>query len=155
VKDTPVIAVEVLELVRSNVMLCCSSRSVSFVVPRNSPGYVDELLSAARLPGDAQVAVDGKESRLIEALAEVFEITTITRPFVKAYASHCKWPDLAGLLDKGREAEFREYTYGREIIDLLLTYPPRELKRIQVRYQSLSFKALFQRLGRFRTAWGS
>jgi len=97
------------------------------VVPRNSPGYVDELLSAARLPGDAQVAVDGKESRLIEALAEVFEITTITRPFVKAYASHCKWPDLAGLLDKGREAEFREYTYGREIIDLLLTYPPREL----------------------------
>ena len=33
--------------------------------------------------------------------------------------------------------------------------PPFELKRIQARYQSVSFKALMQRLGRFRTAWSS
>jgi peptidoglycan/xylan/chitin deacetylase (PgdA/CDA1 family) len=33
--------------------------------------------------------------------------------------------------------------------------PPFELKRILARYQSLSFKALKERLGRFREAWGS
>jgi sulfite reductase (NADPH) flavoprotein alpha-component len=117
------------------------------VVPRNSPGYVDELLSAARLPGDAPVVVDGKEHRLADALADMFEITTITRPFVKAYAGHCKFPDLAGLLDKGRETEFRDYTYGREVIDLLQAYPPRDLspqawvgmlRRLQPRLYSIA-----------------
>ena len=33
--------------------------------------------------------------------------------------------------------------------------PPFELKRIQARYQSLSLKALMQRLGRLKTAWSS
>jgi sulfite reductase (NADPH) flavoprotein alpha-component len=117
------------------------------VVPRNSPAYVDELLAAARLPGDAQVVVDGKESQLAPALAEAFEITTITRPFVKAYASQCKWPELAGLLEKGREGDLRDYVYGREIIDLVLAYPPRELspqawvgmlRRLQPRLYSIA-----------------
>lgn len=117
------------------------------VVPRNSPSYVDELLSAARLRGDATVAVDGRETSLAQALAEVFEITTITRPFVKAYAAHGGWTDLAGLLDKGREADFQGYAHGREIIDVLIAYPPRELspqglvamlRRLQPRLYSIA-----------------
>jgi sulfite reductase (NADPH) flavoprotein alpha-component len=117
------------------------------VVPRNSPGYVDELLSAARLRGDAVVAVDGKERSLSQTLAELFEITTVTRPFVKAYAAHGGWTDLAGLLDKGREADFQAYAYGREIIDVLVANPPRELspqtfvgmlRRLQPRLYSIA-----------------
>jgi sulfite reductase (NADPH) flavoprotein alpha-component len=117
------------------------------VVPRNSPGYVNELLSAARLRGDAVVALDGKERSLSQALAELFEITTVTRPFVKAYAAHGGWADLAGLLDKGREADFQAYAYGREIIDVLIANPPRELspqtfvgmlRRLQPRLYSIA-----------------
>jgi sulfite reductase (NADPH) flavoprotein alpha-component len=117
------------------------------VVPRNSPSYVDELLSAAHLRGDAVVAVDGKESSLAQALGELFEITTVTRPFVKAYAAQGGWTDLAGLLDKGREADFQAYAYGRELIDVLIANPPRDLspqtfvgmlRRLQPRLYSIA-----------------
>jgi len=117
------------------------------VVPRNSPGYVGELMSAAGLRGDASVVIDGKERSLVEALGEVFEITTITRPFVKAYAAQGGWTELGGLLDKGREADFQAYTHGREIIDVLLAYPPRDLapqglvgmfRRLQPRLYSIA-----------------
>lgn len=117
------------------------------VVPRNSPSYVDELLSATRLRGDAAVAVDGKERPLAQALAELFEITTVTRPFVKAYAAHGGLTELAGLLDKGREADFQAYAYGREIIDVIIANPPRDLspqaflgmlRRLQPRLYSIA-----------------
>jgi sulfite reductase (NADPH) flavoprotein alpha-component len=117
------------------------------VVPRNSPSYVDDLLSAARLHGDAPVVVDGTELSLVDAITEKFEVTTITRPFVKAYANHGAWADLGALLDKGREADFQTYTHGREIIDVLLAYPPRDLspqsfvgmlRRLQPRLYSIA-----------------
>ncbi len=117
------------------------------IVPRNSPSYVDELLSVARLRGDATVMVDGQERSLAQALGESFEITTVTRPFVKAYASHGGWSELAALLDKGREADFQAYAYGREIIDVVTANPPRELspqafvgmlRRLQPRLYSIA-----------------
>lgn len=117
------------------------------VVPRNSPSYVEELLSAAHLRGDAAVTMDGKERSLAQALGELFEITTVTRPFVKAYAAHGGWSELAGLLDKGREADFQAYAHGREIIDVLMANPPRDLsaqsfvgmlRRLQPRLYSIA-----------------
>jgi sulfite reductase (NADPH) flavoprotein alpha-component len=97
------------------------------VIPRNSPEYVRDLLPAAHLSPDATVTVDGKERRLEDALGETFEITTITRPFVKAYAEHTNAAELRALLEKGNETNFRSYTHGREIIDVLAAYPPRDL----------------------------
>jgi sulfite reductase (NADPH) flavoprotein alpha-component len=97
------------------------------VIPRNSPEYVRDLLPAARLSPDATVTVDGKERRLEDALGETFEITTITRPFVKAYAEHTNASELRALLEKGNENSFRSYSHGREIIDVLAAYPPRDL----------------------------
>jgi sulfite reductase (NADPH) flavoprotein alpha-component len=93
------------------------------VVPRNAPGYVRELLVAARLPGEAMVTVDGREQDLYTALSETFEITTITRSFLKAYVAETKHDELARLVEKGQEEGFRAYVDGREIIDVLLTYP--------------------------------
>lgn len=94
------------------------------VLPRNVPGVVDELLAAARLSGDAPVSVDGQDMPLSTALVEHFEITTITRPFVKAYAQTARRPELAAFLDPENEDEFQSYVYGREIIDLMSVYPP-------------------------------
>jgi sulfite reductase (NADPH) flavoprotein alpha-component len=97
------------------------------VIPHNAPDYVAELLAAARLAGDAPVAVDGQEMVLSRALTEFYEVTTITRPFVKAYVADGRNPELASLLEKDKDEEFATYVHGREIIDLLQTYQPGEL----------------------------
>jgi sulfite reductase (NADPH) flavoprotein alpha-component len=121
------------------------------IVPRNSPTYVGELLAAARLTPEACVSVDGKEQQLFDALANIFEITTITRPFVKAYASQAGCAELVALLEKGREERFQAYVHGREIIDVLHAYPPGSLeaqafvgmlRRLQPRLYSIASSLL-------------
>ena len=97
------------------------------VLPRNAPDYVRDILVATHLAADASVTVDGKQRQLIAALAETFEITTITRPFVKAYVAETEHAELGALLEKGHEEGFRKYTHGREIIDVLQAFPPGEL----------------------------
>jgi len=109
------------------------------VVPRNAPTYVSELLALARLSPEAVVSVDGKDRPLSAALGDTFEITTITRPFVKAYASQIGVPELAALLEKGQETNFQKYVHGREIIDVIQAYRPTEL-------QAQSFVGMLRRL---------
>ena len=121
------------------------------VLPRNSPSYVRDLLAVAGLAHDTPVTVDGKERPLQEALGETFEITTITRPFVKAYAAETKNAALAALLEQGQQENFQKYVYGREIIDVLQAYPPGGispqafvgmLRRLQPRLYSIASSLL-------------
>jgi sulfite reductase (NADPH) flavoprotein alpha-component len=121
------------------------------ILPRNSPTYVGELLATAGLATEARVSVDGKEQPLFDALANIFEITTITRPFVKAYASQAGCAELAALLEKGQEERFQSYVHGREIIDVLMAFPPRNLeaqtfvgmlRRLQPRLYSIASSLL-------------
>jgi sulfite reductase (NADPH) flavoprotein alpha-component len=121
------------------------------ILPRNSPTYVREIISAAHLAPDASVGVDGKERPLLDALGDTFEVTTITRPFVKAYASQTGYAELAALLEKGQEARFQEYVHGREIVDVLLSFPPGDLeaqtfvtmlRRLQPRLYSIASSLL-------------
>jgi sulfite reductase (NADPH) flavoprotein alpha-component len=121
------------------------------ILPRNSPTYVGELIAAAHLAPETSVSVDGKDLLLFDALANVFEITTITRPFVKAYASHIGCTELVALLEKGQEERFQAYVHGREIIDVLHTYQPDGLeaqtlvgmlRRLQPRLYSIASSLL-------------
>jgi sulfite reductase (NADPH) flavoprotein alpha-component len=121
------------------------------IVPRNSPAYVEELVAMARLAPEASVSVDGKERPLAEALGDTFEITTITRPFVKAYASQAGHAELGALLEKGKEEDFQKYVHGREIIDVLQAFPPGDvqpqtflgmLRRLQPRLYSIASSLL-------------
>jgi sulfite reductase (NADPH) flavoprotein alpha-component len=121
------------------------------VVPRNSPAYVRDLVALTRLSPDAAVTVDGKERPLADTLGETFEITTITRPFVKAYASQIGNAELSRLLDKGQEENFQKYVHGREIIDVLQAFPPGDvqaqtfvgmLRRLQPRLYSIASSLL-------------
>jgi sulfite reductase (NADPH) flavoprotein alpha-component len=121
------------------------------ILPRNSPDYVRDLLAAARLAAEASVRLDNKDYALADAFGETLEITTITRPFVKAYANYTKYAELSALLEKGHEENFQKYVYGREIIDLLLAYPPTDLtaqtfvgmlRRLQPRLYSISSSLL-------------
>jgi sulfite reductase (NADPH) flavoprotein alpha-component len=92
------------------------------VPPRNSASYVDDLLAALRLAPDAAVTVDGAERPLAQVLRERCEVTTITRSFLRAYAAATGHAELAALTDlaEGLRATCR----GREIIDMVLHYPP-------------------------------
>jgi sulfite reductase (NADPH) flavoprotein alpha-component len=121
------------------------------ILPRNSPGYVRELLATAHLAPDDGVSVDGKERPLVEVLVDTFEVTTVTRPFVKAYAAELKLADLSALLEKGQEQEFQKFVHGREIVDVLQTFPPSDLtgqtfvgmlRRLQPRLYSIASSLL-------------
>ena len=121
------------------------------VLPRNAPDYVRELLSVAHLAEAARVTVDGQDRSLGEALGDSYEVTTITRPFVKAYADATGHAELAKLLAPGEEENFQRYVYGREIIDVVASYPPGEmapqtfvgmLRRLQPRLYSIASSLL-------------
>jgi sulfite reductase (NADPH) flavoprotein alpha-component len=121
------------------------------ILPRNAPDYVREIIAAARLAEESSVNVDGKDRSLRDALGDTFEITTITRPFVKAYAGQTGRAELGSLLEKGQEENFQKYVHGREIIDVLMTYPPGNLdaqafvgmlRRLQPRLYSIASSLL-------------
>ena len=121
------------------------------VLPRNDLAYVRELMAVAHLSEDATVTVDGQSRTLLHALVETFEVTTITRPFLKAYAAETKAGDLGQLLDPGNAEALRGYVEGREIIDVLAAYPPHGLsaqafvgmlRRLQPRLYSIASSLL-------------
>jgi sulfite reductase (NADPH) flavoprotein alpha-component len=115
------------------------------ILPSNSPAYVQELLAAIRLAPHAPVLVDGQEVPLAHALGEAFEITTVTRSFVKAYAADSRCRELVELVHTGRE--FQAYAQGRDILDVLFAHPPGDLspqsfvgmlRRLQPRLYSIT-----------------
>jgi sulfite reductase (NADPH) flavoprotein alpha-component len=121
------------------------------VPPRNSASYVDELLAALRLAPDVAVTVDGTERPLAQVLRERCEVTTITRSFLRAYAAATGHAELAALADRAMTEAFRATCGGREIIDLVVRYPPAGLapqsfvgmlRRLQPRRYSLSSSLL-------------
>ena len=117
------------------------------IVPRNDPSYVDEFLAAMQISPEQIVSVDGEDQPLKTALVERFEVTTITRPFVKAYATATGNVELTELASPAKAAEFQAFVHGREIIDLLQAHPPNGippqdflpmLRRLQPRLYSIA-----------------
>ena len=124
------------------------------VIPRNAPDYLRGILGVLHVAAEAPVVVDGREQPMVEALTETFEVTTITRAFLAAYAAATRHPELATLLSRGQEERFRQYVYGREIIDVLVDYPPDALtaqsfvgmlRRLQPRLYSIASSLLVHR----------
>ncbi|MBZ5875863.1 assimilatory sulfite reductase (NADPH) flavoprotein subunit [Chromohalobacter israelensis] len=90
------------------------------IVPQNDPDYVDELLAALRLDGEAPLE-EGR--RLRDALLRDFEITTLTRPFLNQWAEISDDAELRRLLDEESRDELRDWLQGRHIIDVLERFP--------------------------------
>lgn len=97
------------------------------IVPGNDPKVVDELIGALGLnPDETVTGVDG-EVALREALAEQYEITTLTRPFVEKYAQLAESDKLDALLADGARDELVAYMDGRHIVDLAEDFPVKGL----------------------------
>lgn len=98
------------------------------VVPQNDPVHVDELIETLKL--DAESPLD--EGRVLrDALLADFEVTTLTRPFLKQWAEWSEAPELTRLLGEEARDELRDWLHGRQIIDLIEQFPVENIDAAQ------------------------
>lgn len=118
------------------------------VMPSNDAALVDEILAALGCDGEEAVQDPaGSETSLRHALRHSFHVTQPSPAFVQAVAERAGDPTLRALLEPARKPDLDQFLYGREVVDLLLTYPavkfaPAEftslLRRLQPRLYSIS-----------------
>ena len=109
------------------------------VLARNDPALVEALLGALDLPATGPVRAGDTSVPLTQALIHHYEITTLTRPFLAAYAALADSAKLTALLAEGNEDALRAYLAGRQIIDVVREFPVPGLTAEQ-------FTALLRRL---------
>jgi sulfite reductase (NADPH) flavoprotein alpha-component len=81
------------------------------ILPENDPELVEAVVRAAGLESDTSIRA---------ALGSGYDITTLTRPVVEAYA---RLTGTTGLLELAASADLPAYLEGRQIIDLLEDHP--------------------------------
>ena len=91
------------------------------VLPSNDPEYVEELLKRLGADGETKVTTYRGEEALRQALFDGYEITKLTRPFLRGYAELAGNAELTAVLDD--KDKLNEWMYGREIIDVLVDFP--------------------------------
>ncbi len=94
------------------------------VFPTNCPELVDEIIAAAKLKPDAVVQSASGEETLRDALLKTYEITVLTPKVIDGYAKFAG-KAIQSLLGNKNKAKQRNYIEGRELIDLILDYPPK------------------------------
>lgn len=93
------------------------------VLPENNPREVGALLETLGLGGEEIVEVPRGEVPLREALTHDYEITTLTRPFLQAWAERADSDELNALLAADNRDGLREWLWGRHVIDVLQAWP--------------------------------
>ena len=96
------------------------------VWPLNCPGLVAEILDVLGMAADRRVTVPGQGGMtLSEALTRHYDISRITPDMLAFIHARAKSEVLDALLADGREAELKQWLWGRQIIDLLRLFPCR------------------------------
>ncbi|MEX2389454.1 MAG: assimilatory sulfite reductase (NADPH) flavoprotein subunit [Phycisphaeraceae bacterium] len=98
------------------------------VVPRNRPVVVDMLLDVTGFSASALVETRSGRMSLAEALASEYEITTLTPPFLKAYAERGGHEQLQALLEPSNRDKLNAYMWGRHVIDVIEQFPIPDLQ---------------------------
>jgi len=93
------------------------------VLAQNPPQDVADVIAALGFSGEETVEGPRGTASLREALTHDYEITTLTRPFLQGWAELSGSTELAGLLAEDRRDDLREWMWGRQIIDVLQTWP--------------------------------
>jgi sulfite reductase (NADPH) flavoprotein alpha-component len=91
------------------------------VCPVNDAVYVDEAIEALGAKADEEVVTSKGIENFRDALMGTYEITTPTRPFLRAYAEVAESKELSEILNDADK--LKEWLYGREIIDVLTMWP--------------------------------
>jgi len=95
------------------------------VAPSNDADYVDEVLAALEADADEEVVTSRGIESFRDALMSTYEITTLTRPFLKAYSEAAGSKELTALIED--KDKLNEWLYGREMIDVLTGWPVKGL----------------------------
>jgi sulfite reductase (NADPH) flavoprotein alpha-component len=117
------------------------------VIPSNCPELVEDLLKALGFSGEEAVPGRDKPLSIRGALTQVYEITRIPQPLLRAMAERSGDALLNQLVAPNVNGELTKFLHGREIVDLLLAhsgvkFSPEEfvglLKKISPRLYSIS-----------------
>ncbi|MGI8604806.1 MAG: diflavin oxidoreductase [Verrucomicrobiales bacterium] len=118
------------------------------VLPQNDPVLVQEIIALLGAEGHEPVINADKQQVLFrDALMRDCVITTPDNKLMRAIAERAPSPELAAMLAAERKKELGEYSWGREVFDLLSAHPqvkfePAELvnllKKLQVRLYSIA-----------------
>ena len=94
------------------------------VVPTNAEDVVNGFLEAAGLSGEEEVETRSSgRKQLREALTGDYDITALSRKVAKAWHGHCGSEELAELLSEDNKEQFKNWIWGRQIVDLLREFP--------------------------------
>ncbi|MBF8748547.1 bifunctional nitrate reductase/sulfite reductase flavoprotein subunit alpha [Pseudomonas monteilii] len=92
------------------------------VWPRNCPALVEELLGLMRLDGGTPVELKGQPTMpLAQALEAHLEIAKITPQQLQVFSHNAA--DLQRLLHPDCQAELQEWLWGRQLVDVLHSFP--------------------------------
>jgi sulfite reductase (NADPH) flavoprotein alpha-component len=94
------------------------------VFPTNCPEFVAEIIATAKLKPDAVVQSANGEETLQDALLKTYEVTILTPKVIDGYAKFAG-KAIQSLLGDKNKAKQRKYIEGRELIDMILDYPPK------------------------------
>ena len=98
------------------------------VIPHNADSMVTAILDQTKLAPNSQVQVKSDKLSLGDALKKRLDITALSVPVIKRYAELANSEKLNALLLPENKKSLMEYIAGREIIDLLIDYPVKDLK---------------------------
>ena len=94
------------------------------VVPKNADDVVQSFLQAVNLTGEEKVTTRSSGEKVLrEALREDYDITALSRKVATAWQKHCGSPELETLLDEENREQFKDWSWGRQIVDLPRDFP--------------------------------
>lgn len=94
------------------------------VIPRNDPKLVADIIKY--LPFNTKDSLslpDGSEISLSEALEAHYDITNLTKSFLEKWQARCGHPYLRALVQGGSSEDFKKFSWGRNLLDLVVDYP--------------------------------
>jgi sulfite reductase (NADPH) flavoprotein alpha-component len=137
-----------IELATEDEALTYEPGDSAGVIPFNSKVLIGEVLKVTALDPQEELELNGTKLTLYEALRRNFELSKITTDVVKRYLAFAPNKKLQTLIEDA--GEFKDYLYGRDIVDLLEDFPVKVtakdlaaiLRPIQPRSYSISSSPL-------------
>jgi len=137
-----------LELATEDQGLTYEPGDSAGVIPLNPPELINEVLKVTGLNGKDELEINGVKTTLYDCLRRNFELSKITTDVVSRYLVFAPNAKLQKLIDN--PVKFKEYLYGRDIVDLFQDFPAKVtsaelsklLRPIQPRSYSISSSPL-------------
>ncbi|MFC3041436.1 assimilatory sulfite reductase (NADPH) flavoprotein subunit [Virgibacillus xinjiangensis] len=100
------------------------------IFPKNDPELVESFIGQMNWDPEESVPINkqGEVRSLREALLSNFEITRITKPLLKKAADLFNNDELTAFLSPEKEEEQKTYMDGRDLLDLVKDFPPKDME---------------------------